>query len=312
MTKHKPRAEKSATLSPPSNISFTGDYHAAFKLFYNIKYAPEICSMCNGIGAFKKIYGALSMENATAIPIFEARYKSTSHVLEGLIKATGIRQVVELAAGMSPRGLTFSEQFLNLVYLETDLEGMLEKKRRVVASLIENGIAPKRENLRFCSLDVMKPDDFKRALRAIDSSKPIIFVAEGLLPYYPMEQKGDILDNIMSQIKLSGGLFLTPDLSLTAERQAFISSLPGHQIGSAMVQKQSGRNFRVGNFKDHEDAQRFAIDRGWAVSTVDSIPTGQIVSLKGIKDRSLSRSIGENIKKHGQVWILSLVDHYRF
>jgi O-methyltransferase involved in polyketide biosynthesis len=312
VTRQKSKAEKNAVaLSPPSNISFTGDYHAAFKLFYNLKYAPEICSMCNGIGAFKKIYGELSIENATAIPIFEARYKSTSHALEELLRATGIKQVVELAAGMSPRGLTFSENFPDVVYLETDLEGMLEKKRRIVASLMENGIAPKRDNLKFCNLDVTKPEDFGRAIKVINPDKPVIFVAEGVLPYYPVQQKGEILDNIMSQTRKSRGLFLTPDLSFTAERQEFIAALPGHQIGSAKVQKQSGRNFTTDNLKDRAAAQKLAIEHGWVVSTFEPIPTNQIVSLKALKDSRLSRSLAENIKKQGQIWLLSLDDHYQ-
>lgn len=145
MISHKPKANRSGitTQPDPSSISFTGDYHSAFKLFYNIRYAPEICSMCNGIGTFNKIFGNFALENAPAIPLFEARYKTTNHVLEELIRSTGIKQVVELAAGMSPRGLTFSEHFPDVVYLETDLEEMLEKKIRIVSSLVENKIAPK-------------------------------------------------------------------------------------------------------------------------------------------------------------------------
>jgi O-methyltransferase involved in polyketide biosynthesis len=306
---HDHHESQGTVRQPPSSISFTGDFHAAYKLFYNVKYASEICSMSDGIEAFEKRFGKFSIENASTIPIWEARYKTTNSVLERLIRQTGTGQVVELAAGMSPRGLSFTEQFPNITYIETDLKGALEKKKAIVASLIERGIAPERKNLKFSVLDATNIGDFHKISRMIDPSKPVIFVVEGLLPYYDLEEITQILENIRSVHREGDLTLVTPDLSDTEKRRAFMKSLPGYLSRVAKVRKETGRHPET--FIDRAAAERFAIELGWTVAMVDAVSPNEILSLKKMKSRVLARALAEHIKEESKVWLLSVSTHHR-
>ncbi len=72
----------------------------------------------------KKSVDVFSMPELT--PIFEARYKLTSM----LLFAEGYTQTVELAAGFSPRGMSFTIN-QHFRYIEVDLPAIALIKRRM-------------------------------------------------------------------------------------------------------------------------------------------------------------------------------------
>src|SRR5262245_40633167 len=59
-----------------------------------------------------------------------ARHRRIGHLLEGEIAAGRVGQVIEIAAGLSPRGFTFAKRHPDLHYIEADLPDMAETKRR--------------------------------------------------------------------------------------------------------------------------------------------------------------------------------------
>ena len=62
-----------------------------------------------------------------------ARHRAIDLLLERAIEQHGVSQVIEVAAGLSPRGWRFSERYGNeIVYIETDLDAMAARKRRAL------------------------------------------------------------------------------------------------------------------------------------------------------------------------------------
>ncbi len=60
-----------------------------------------------------------------------ARHRAIDSLLTTAIEEHGIRQVIEVAAGLSPRGWRFAQRYGDrLTYIEADLPGMAERKRR--------------------------------------------------------------------------------------------------------------------------------------------------------------------------------------
>ena len=63
-------------------------------------------------------------------PIFEVRYKGVTEA----IRRTGSRQVLELASGLTLRGLAFTQD-PRYTYIESDLTGISAEKNAIIASL---------------------------------------------------------------------------------------------------------------------------------------------------------------------------------
>lgn len=307
MSVSKVASQRGASISPDVNkISFTADYHAAFKTFYGLRYADRICEMTDGKKAFEEVYGPFSIESAPHMAIFESRYKSTDRVVRHFINE-GITQVVELAAGVSPRGLILTEEYPKMNFVETDLKPMLDKKQEIIKKLIDEKIAQPRNNLHFSVLNVLNTEEFETVLKSINPNKPVAFVMEGLLPYYEISDKLLISGNILSVLRKTGGVWITPDPSFTAERQAFIRSMHRAAGGNATgkVEKKTGRNFVDGNFKDEEEAERLLAEQGWSIRKFDSIPASQIETLRLIKDTEISKVLADNIREKSKIWALS-------
>src|SRR5690349_2998122 len=70
-----------------------------------------------------------------------ARHRVLDHLLEQEIESGRVGQVVEIAAGFSPRGYRFVSRFPALTYLETDLADQAAAKRKLLtdARLIPDG-----------------------------------------------------------------------------------------------------------------------------------------------------------------------------
>ncbi len=111
-----------------------------------------------------------------------ARHLLIDRLLEAAIERGEISQVIEIAAGMSPRGWRFAERHGERVtYVETDLPEMAARKRRALARA--GSLGPGH---RVVELDALR-EDGARSLAAIaaglDPDRGLAIVAEGLLPY---------------------------------------------------------------------------------------------------------------------------------
>jgi O-methyltransferase involved in polyketide biosynthesis len=99
------------------------------------------------------------------------------HVLiDRIARSAGARRIVELAAGLSPRGAAFTRD-PELTYVEIDLPVMIERKRALLARTDEGRAVLARKNLALVADDVRTAD-----LREYASPGTLV-IAEGLLMY---------------------------------------------------------------------------------------------------------------------------------
>ncbi|MBW2525807.1 MAG: class I SAM-dependent methyltransferase [Deltaproteobacteria bacterium] len=113
------------------------------------------------------------------------RHRIIDRCLERAIEGGRIGQVVEIAGGLSGRGLRFAERFADqgLVYVEGDLPGMARRKQRMLDAL-----GPRRPGHHVIGVDALR-DDGPLALGAaagplLDPSRGTALVTEGLLNYF--------------------------------------------------------------------------------------------------------------------------------
>lgn len=135
-------------------------------------------------------YGAVSVANAalraigaaTLDDMLLARHLVIDHLLAREIESGRVGQVIELAAGLSPRGARFSAAHPGCTYVEGDLPDMIADKR---ARLERGGSA--RPNLRVVPLDALAaggPSSLEAVAGTLDPAIGTAVVTEGLLMYF--------------------------------------------------------------------------------------------------------------------------------
>jgi O-methyltransferase involved in polyketide biosynthesis len=157
--------------------------------------------------AFSAALGGPTME-----PFLLARHRLIDGFLDEAIDAGEVGQVIEIAAGMSPRGLRMTERHPGLVYIEADLPAMAARKREALAR------AGARH--RVADLDALAdegPDSLAELAGGLDAGLGTAVVTEGLVNYFPREAVDGIWARIAAALRrFPSGIYLS-DLHLEAE-----------------------------------------------------------------------------------------------
>ena len=128
------------------------------------------------------------------------------HVLiDRLLEQSGARRVVELAAGLSRRGVTMTAD-PSMSYVEVDQAGVFEAKRALLSRSAEGTNVLSRSNLVFVSADVihMSFDEVAPA-----GSTPLFVIAEGLLVYFGADTQNALFRKIAAYLRANvGGSFV--------------------------------------------------------------------------------------------------------
>ncbi len=111
-----------------------------------------------------------------------ARHQAIDELLESAIDSGAVSQVIEVACGLSPRGWRFANRYgSRLTYIETDLPGMIARKRAALADMGSLG-----ENHRVQELDALREDGSASLVglaESLDPGRGVAIITEGLLGY---------------------------------------------------------------------------------------------------------------------------------
>lgn len=141
-----------------------------------------------------------------------ARHRIIDHRLEQAVSSGEVGQIVELACGMSPRGLAFTARHPDLTYVEVDLPEMVRHKRERVESLGE-----RRATHRFEAADVMTGLQLSRIFSTLDRGQGVAVVTEGLLNYFPRADVVELWRRVAHELhRFPCGRYLS-DIHVTSE-----------------------------------------------------------------------------------------------
>jgi O-methyltransferase involved in polyketide biosynthesis len=118
------------------------------------------------------------------------RHRAIDTLLERAIEQGRVAQVVEVAAGLSPRGLRFTRRYQSLTYVEADLPDMIARKR---AALERIGSLSDRHRVE--EVDVLReegPGSLAELASRLDTGAGLAIITEGLLGYLEKEAVRDI------------------------------------------------------------------------------------------------------------------------
>jgi O-methyltransferase involved in polyketide biosynthesis len=110
------------------------------------------------------------------------RHRAIDALLEGAIDSGAVSQVIEVACGLSPRGWRFANRYgSRLTYIETDLPGMIARKRDALAQM-----GSLSDTHRVQELDALRedgPTSLAALAETLELGQGVAIITEGLLGY---------------------------------------------------------------------------------------------------------------------------------
>lgn len=135
---------------------------------------------------------------------FEQRARSIDAAIERL----GSTSILELAAGLSFRGLDMTARRDDVFYLDTDLPEMVALKTDLVRRLHPE---PLRGTLLVRPRNALDADAFRASVDLLPAG-PIAVVQEGLLMYLDDAEKVALTANVRAVLLARGGTWVTADV----------------------------------------------------------------------------------------------------
>jgi O-methyltransferase involved in polyketide biosynthesis len=185
---------------------------------------PNYKFLLNLLRSFAFLY-FINKNNDYVYYMLEPRHRAIEYFM---FSKFPYNQVVEFASGLSPRGMTFSEN-PEITYIESDLPEMLElKKARVEEIYREKHIT--RPNHKFVATDLLKDNISEIISPLINKDEKLIVITEGLTPYFDMEHLKKIFTNISTLLRENdGGVYITDiyhveDMSRSVFNTKFVSA----------------------------------------------------------------------------------------
>ncbi|MEO7035561.1 MAG: hypothetical protein ABI548_16665 [Polyangiaceae bacterium] len=171
----------------------------------SIAFAKEAAALLWGDSAPKDLADAMAVAGAPQrLRHFENRYFS----LDRLLKEADLPRVLEMAAGLSFRGLELARTQPDTFYVDTDLLEVISVKADLVSQLHP---APLAGTLRVQALNVLDDEAFRAAVGAMPAG-PIAIANEGPLVYLDAEEKARLAANVRAALQARGGVWLTADV----------------------------------------------------------------------------------------------------
>lgn len=216
-------------------------------------------------------------------PYLLARHRAIDELLAGAIEGGDAGQVIEVAAGLSPRGWRFVNRYPALTYIEADLPDMADRKEQALERM---GSLSARHRVH--ALDALR-DDGSDSLAAVaarlDPGQGLAIVTEGLLGYLDH----DAVDGVWRRFARTLREF---------EHGRYISDLHLGDVQNALI-----RGFRVGlsafvrgrvhlHFQSAAEAEAALLDCGFGsaavrrASAIVAVPPGPAGGLAHILEAS--------------------------
>ncbi|MEI2703098.1 MAG: class I SAM-dependent methyltransferase [Baekduia sp.] len=233
---------------------------------------PEL-STWQGRLMYAGIEPAMALSRLTGGPSLEpyllARHRAIDTLLERSITDDGISQVLEIAAGMSARGLRFTRRHGDaLDYIEADLPAMAARKQAALDRIGVTAGGP-----RVVAVDALAPGDLEALTAGLDPDRGLVVITEGLTSYLTP----DALDGLWQRIAaiaaaFSKGRYLADVMPRSAGRSPLVRG--GRLVLTAFV-----RGTVHMHFDDNDDIEAALRTAGFTSASV--LPAHEIAPAAG-------------------------------
>lgn len=208
-----------------------------------------------------------------------SRHRAIDELLERAIEAGTVTQVLEVAAGLSPRGLRFTRRYGSRIrYLEADLPAMAQRKREALARAGAGAGAPggngdsRGVDHDVVDLDALAPSGPlslpEVAEARLDPARGLAIITEGLVNYFDRRSLEGMWHRIAWVLaRHRQGLYLS-DIVLRSATGATQGAHPVagalSQITTAVLISLVSRGRLHAHYRDEGEAGRALLAAGFA------------------------------------------------
>lgn len=210
-------------MSDPGTISPTAHYTGQVWLRNDLSH--PLLGTTEGRLLFESLEPAMRASRALGGPSLEpyllARHQAIDARLAHAIERDQITQVLEVAAGMSPRGWRFAGRYgERLTYVEADLPAMAARKRRALERI---GSLSDRHRVVDCdALRQGGPLSLETIADGLDHGAGLAVVTEGLLGYLAPDDVESLWRRLATELHgFSRGRYVS-DVHLGSSQNAFV------------------------------------------------------------------------------------------
>lgn len=266
--------------------------------YSDIPFAREVARFIDADKALENLLQEQGMRLEDILwyaPLFEVRYKSIAAV----ILKSGVRQILELASGLSLRGLAMTRN-PEINYIETDLADLTEEKRALVLSLGEQYHPENRKNYHLATANALDLTQIRAAMRPFSPHQPIAIITEGLIQYLSKEELETLTRNIQSLLLDYGGFWITPDFSFREDVKNI--SERQKQFRQAVADA-TGRGMYESAFDNPEHMQAFFNHLGLSLQSLNQVEeASEAVSVAALDETS--RATWDKAGPRLKLWVL--------
>ncbi len=189
------------------------------------------------------------------VQYLELRHRLIEHSLDALDPD----RIVEIGAGLSRRGLTWAAD-RSVSYLEVDLPHMVQSKATCLARAAESVQQRAGGRLAQASFDVLDPGFSGFLTEQLQGSQRPAVVAEGLLGYFPMDERLAVARAVAGALRSIGGGQLICDLRAREGGRQIAAAASVLRMGIRLATR--GRGARE-DFSSAEAIQRYFDEAGF-------------------------------------------------
>ena len=173
------------TRPKPETISPTAHYTGY--IWYAHGWSHDAFATRTGRLLYRALRGPNVIAHRIGMPSLEgmllARHRLIDLRLQQAIDAGEITQIIEVAAGLSPRGWRFASRYADrITYIEADLPAMIGRKRRILAAL--GGETAHHRAAEINALLDLGTTSIAALCASLDPTQGTAIITEGLINYF--------------------------------------------------------------------------------------------------------------------------------
>ncbi|MDE1762391.1 MAG: hypothetical protein KGH78_04350 [Candidatus Micrarchaeota archaeon] len=268
-----------------SKVSSTAIPLAYLRSLSDLPFSKELSEI---IGA-KEVFMRHFENGGIEIPLRAASLEARSKSIDNIILKEGTKMLLELACGISPRGLSLSSDSA-LTIVQTDLKPIVNEMERIARKILRDK-KMRRENLQFRTANALNYESVGDATRPLEHQR-VSVITEGLLNHLTLGEKRTVAQNIHSIMDGYGGIWVCSDIYTKRNMRRMLGTGALTHADMNRMSQMTGRTMYDNAFDSEAHLRKTMEDIGFRVQKVDTIESAGDLSTLGLLKMSRRDAIG--------------------
>lgn len=211
----------------------------------------------------RRLLDELKIHDAQTRALMSVLFQSRYQAINALLAHGEPPQVIEFAAGISPRGLQWAGSSPGTIYVESDLPRLITHKARLIHDSLLSQCRQLKGFLHCCAVDVLDHCSVQQCIAGLDDETSFAMVTEGLLLYFTEAEMRQVFRNLSVVLHQYPESCWVTDLVTRQHLQELFAS--SGSVGTAVrrVFSLTGRDVQPNNpFADTAEFMRWLAEFG--------------------------------------------------